>query len=1241
MKILSVEITNITSIEGPYFIDFESEIFSNIGLFGITGPVGAGKSSIIDAICLGLYNTTPRLDRNASNTSIQYEAESLTTNSSQNLLRRGAGSGKIVVRFKAIDNHIWQSTWMLRRARDLANGKLQAVSMMLINETLNETFPDSKITKIQEKIKSLIGLDFKQFTKSVILAQGDFQAFLNATDNDRAQILEKLTGTEIYSEISKAIFEKNNKIKEEFAQIENQINALQLLSDDELIALEKHIADIENEIALLQKNNEQLSTFEKWFQTKTDLEQQIEQTSQQLNITKNNLEALQSNIELLKKVENVQEIKPIWLENEENNRKILVFQTEVKNLVEQKTSFRKKVETIQQTIEVESKNKQLIQQQIVVNEPLYKQARALDVELINSEKQVAEQNQKIQQRTTEIADISKQITEQKHQKETKNQQIFTLNSWFTSNESVKNWVDNASLLQHQFQKFTEISNQIESLLKQHQNLKALAKNTGDKLEDATKKQANVTQQLSASITEIDRLKLNIKDQNFEQTLAKQTELNKQLSVLKDLKNNAEAYLKINEQIKINSVNIDVAEKRLKTEQTALKNAELAIEKISIKIKEQRFYVDKLKLENSSNVLHLRSQLQSGCACPVCGSTEHKLESVTIVDELIVKAENELKAYELNEKELLAAATTHQTNCKHYIGVIEEAKVLNNHLQLEAKIVTENWNSTCTTNIEIDLKQENVIPEIVRLEEAKNIELSQLANLLSNYSKVQKEIENKETEKNKYQAEFDLLSNQINQLKIEQEKYKHTFEQITNEGIKLREQQKLDQEKLNHIINIPNWLELFKNDTESFTQNVYNQIDLWQTNTKKLNDITLQINHIDTELTKLVSVFDEKSNDLQTLKKAAEQLQAIYNEQQIARKNFFNGQDIDSIESEVKAKLIQSEKLVENLSSELQILNTELIKIETSCVDKKQLIVNLQERVENNTKAINTFIENYNKTNNADLNIEQLLNLCSYSHQWIIETRKSFEKLKTEISNLEGAKAAINKQLDKHLQTNAPKTTLEEIVTSKNEILNQLKQSNEQLIIEKGKQLNHNNNSNSQKHLLEKRETLLPDYNEWAELNNLLGSASGDRLKKLAQQFTLDLLLQAANAQLQQINNRYILERIEDTLSILVIDQYMANSKRATNSLSGGETFLVSLALSLALSTISSTQLKVESLFIDEGFGSLDPNSLETAFLALENLQNQGRMVGIISHLDAVIDRLTVKIEVTPQGNGKSKIQIVA
>ena len=158
---------------------------------------------------------------------------------------------------------------------------------------------------------------------------------------------------------------------------------------------------------------------------------------------------------------------------------------------------------------------------------------------------------------------------------------------------------------------------------------------------------------------------------------------------------------------------------------------------------------------------------------------------------------------------------------------------------------------------------------------------------------------------------------------------------------------------------------------------------------------------------------------------------------------------------------------------------------------------------------------------------------------------------------------------------------------------------------------------------------------------MLGSASGDRLKKLAQQFTLDLLLQAANAQLQQINNRYILERIDETLSILVIDQYMANSKRATNSLSGGETFLVSLALSLALSTISSTQLKVESLFIDEGFGSLDPNSLETAFLALENLQSQGRMVGIISHLDAVIDRLSVKIEVTPQGNGKSKIQIVA
>jgi DNA repair protein SbcC/Rad50 len=1241
MKILSVEITNITSIEGPYFIDFENEIFSNIGLFGITGPVGAGKSSIIDAICLGLYNTTPRLERNVSNTSIQYEAESLTTNSSQNLLRRGAGSGSVVVRFKGIDNHVWQSTWVLRRARNLANGKLQSVSMSLINETLNETFPDNKITKVQEKIKSLIGLDFKQFTKSVILAQGDFQAFLNASDTDRAQILEKLTGTEIYSEISKAIFEKNNKIKEEYVQIENQINALQLLNDDEVITLEKHITDIENEIALLQKNNDLLNTFEKWFQTKTDLELQIEQTNQQLSIAQTSLGALHSNIELLKKVENIQEIKPIWIENEENHRKISAFEIEIKNLVHKKNDLEKTTKTQQQTFEKENQNKLQIQQQIITNEPLYKQARALDVQLINSEKQVTELNQKIQHRTSEVAQINQQITEQNKQKEVKNQHITDVNFWFINNEPVKNWVENASLLQHQFQKFTEVSIQIESLLNQHQNLKESSKITNQKLEDSTIKQAKITEQISTYITEIECLKLNIKDQNFEQTLTKQNELNKQLSVLKDLKNIGENYLKINQQIKESTITLDLSEKKLKTEKTALKNAEQAIEKIAINIKEQRFYVDKLKLENSSNVLHLRSQLQPGCSCPVCGSTEHKIDRVTIVDDLIAKAESELKTYELNEKELLAVATTHQTNCKHFTEIIEETKVLNNNLQLEAKIVTEHWKATCPINIEIDLKQENVIKEIITLEESRHIELSQLANLLSNYSKVQKEVETKETEKNRFQAEFDLLTNQINQLKIEQEKNKHTLEQITNEGTKLREQQKLDQAKLDPVINIPNWLELFKNNAHNFTENIFNKISEWHLNSKNLESFKTDLNQIEASLIKLNSIFNEKLNELQTLETSLAELFVVFNDQQIARKNFFNGQDIDSIEKNLKTKLIQSEKLVEKLANELNVLNTETIKTETSFVDKKQHIITLQNKVSSNITVIQSFIKNYNKTNNTSLDIEQLENLCNYSHLWITETRESFVKQKTEISNLEGAKTAINKQLEKHVQTNAPENSLEEIVISKNEILNQLKQSNEQLIIEKGKQLNHNNNSNSQKHLLKKRHVLLPDYNEWAELNNILGSASGDRLKRLAQQFTLDILLQAANAQLQQINNRYILERIEDTLSILVIDQYMANSKRATNSLSGGETFLVSLALSLALSTISSTQLKVESLFIDEGFGSLDPNSLETAFLALENLQNQGRMVGIISHLDTVIDRLTVKIEVTPQGNGKSKIQIVA
>ena len=163
---------------------------------------------------------------------------------------------------------------------------------------------------------------------------------------------------------------------------------------------------------------------------------------------------------------------------------------------------------------------------------------------------------------------------------------------------------------------------------------------------------------------------------------------------------------------------------------------------------------------------------------------------------------------------------------------------------------------------------------------------------------------------------------------------------------------------------------------------------------------------------------------------------------------------------------------------------------------------------------------------------------------------------------------------------------------------------------------------------------------WAKLNDLAGSADGAKFRRIAQGYTLDVLLNYANVQLRDLSRRYRLERVPETLALQVIDRDMCDEIRTVHSLSGGESFLVSLALALGLSSLSSNRMKVESLFIDEGFGSLDADTLRIAMDALESLRTQGRKIGVISHVQEMTERIPVQIRVNRAGNGRSYLEVI-
>ena len=223
MKILSVSLHNIASIEGPFTLNLEAEPLKSVGLFAITGATGAGKSTILDAICLALYNDTPRLAATQSSVAITDSGVEVKANNVKHLLRKGAVLGYAKVVFQAVDGKIYEAEWQVSRAYNKPSGAIQNEKMQLTCLTDNHLIAENRKTLVLEKIRECVGLTFDEFTKSVILAQGDFTSFLKANDDKRSDILEKLTGTEIYTRVSKQIHELHKQHKNELQLLEKQL----------------------------------------------------------------------------------------------------------------------------------------------------------------------------------------------------------------------------------------------------------------------------------------------------------------------------------------------------------------------------------------------------------------------------------------------------------------------------------------------------------------------------------------------------------------------------------------------------------------------------------------------------------------------------------------------------------------------------------------------------------------------------------------------------------------------------------------------------------------------------------------------------------------------------------------------------------------------------------------------------------------------------------------------------------
>ena len=396
MKIVAIRGKNLASLEGEFVIDFTVEPLCSAGIFAITGSTGAGKSTLLDALCLALFDCTPRMNKaKENNVSVMDVADrGIAQNDSRSILRRGTAEGYSEVDFVALTGEVFRSRWTVRRSRGKVDGSLQKVEMTLTNLTSGVEQQGTK-TELLSHISKLIGLSFEQFNRSVLLAQGDFATFLKARQTDKAEILEKLTGTEIYSRISASIYERTKRAEGEYKLLQERIKGIELLTEEQLQQLSAEKEELQVRLSVSKKKEETLSGKLKWLEEEGRLNTGCIQAEETLSVVRKEIEAARPRYELLFRIEQAQDIRDVYMEQ--------------RNARQQTTAGRSRLNEIQVAIqknaalqtsataqwEAAQKAQTEFKAYLLQQEPQLDKARALDVQLAENRKQLVESRKEV------------------------------------------------------------------------------------------------------------------------------------------------------------------------------------------------------------------------------------------------------------------------------------------------------------------------------------------------------------------------------------------------------------------------------------------------------------------------------------------------------------------------------------------------------------------------------------------------------------------------------------------------------------------------------------------------------------------------------------------------------------------------------------------------------------------------------------------------------------------------------
>jgi exonuclease SbcC len=1091
MKILKLKFKNINSLSGEHEIDFTQSVFTNEGLFAITGKTGAGKSSILDAISLALYGKTPRVEISGNENAV---------------MTRGEKDCYSEITFE-VNGKVWKSNWKQERTR---TGNLKPV-VRQISDSNNKIIAD-QLRACDTRIVEILGLTFDQFTKVILLAQGSFAAFLEADKNDKGALLEQITGTEIYGEISRRVFERSKAEKEKLDKVLFELEAIKILSEEEIKNLNDEIAAFENEKTQLDEELQKIEHAKKWLSDLDSLQKQIDETKRKLP------------------------------------------ELEVKTI------------TTKEAFDASENALKALKEEQKELEPLFKKVRELDTKISEKEKL-------LHPILTAISDLEKKLHELSQTLETQHSNLGKAEKlleakrkWASEHQKYEELVSTYAAIENEYRQLISSFKEIENLNAEITNLQKNLKSKEAALQQAAKVFTEKEKDLAAKTQELETGKTE-----YAAILD-----GKELSLLQSEKENISGlYNQIKNLIQVEQA-IAANQKEIEDFAGKIRQLDSFIQELSKKIETDKITIDHLdrqinlldeniKLTKTIQSLdELRHTLKDGEACPLCGALEHPFARGNVPQ--MGEKEIELATLKRQWQEISKRVQQNEKNLATYNSdrdnalknKAKEEKYLSDNLEKQKEILAE------IKSIQADFTipdGENKIEELKEILSRKQAELKQITAIIERAVSCERQLVNlRDKEIPALQTEKEA----VERLKNEAETAQKLAEQQLNDKQELAAtaKDKYEKERASLLVKLQDYgvenMEGLKRCLDAWNENKKQTEELTNLTTTLKSSIALNRK----ELENLEKLLTEKQNDKLSIETEKQLLLA-------QRKEIFGEKSVEEEENLLKRRIEAAEAARVKTEKEKNEANTEL--------EKNRAIVSEKENERAEKQALKI-------------------------------TVKSFEELQAE------GETGKRKADELSQKIGANRQTLLSNAENRKASLDKLKEKERQQAIS----------------------------NKWAKLNELIGSGDGKKYRNFAQALTFEHLISLSNRQLQKMSDRYLLKRSGDSTNpfeLSVIDKFQNSEERTAQNLSGGEKFIVSLSLALGLANMAGKNMRIDTMFIDEGFGTLDSDYLDVALNALSNLQSEGKIIGVISHLTELKERISTHIEVVPMGNGHSKIQI--